>query len=711
MRSDRFLLTGCPSDEQLRAFALGQLDLAAIEQVGDHLDHCAACSLSLQQLEEPADTVVSRLRAPPPRDGFTSEPAFRDLRRRCRWIRVAPLPELAGAEHAVEPAELAPGTLVGSYRLLEVLGRGGMGCVYRARHLRLHRDVALKILPADRLHDPQAVERFYREMEAVGRLNHRHLVRATDAGEAGGVHFIAMELVDGVDAATVVRALGPLPVADACEIVRQAALGLQYAHQRGLVHRDIKPSNLLLSRDGQVLIADLGLARFQSELPTAGELTASRQVMGTADYMAPEQCSDARQVDIRTDLYSLGCTLHKLLFGRPPFGGARYDTPVQKLVAHLSEPLPPLPPIDHPHGAALETLLKRLLAKSPADRPAEPGEVSQAIEPFCQGARLADVVQSTLVFCEEPVTQVDDSPVPAVGKRHTRAGAARVSRWWPWGMPAAWSRRTTALASLAVVLAAAVGLSILWRLPAGGVPADLPGGSTAPEAQRGSSPADTSLASVSNLSLPRVEPLDVWQTLLDRPPDLLYWLKGPGTTLPRYDPVKQEVLAMALDHGLLKLGEVHRGSFQVQVGMRQPQWEGHIGVFFGCKIEPQGELSRMRWHSIHLHRVGLERELTIQREQFTMDFDPRTGQSKLCGGHTLAAQAVPPPPPREHILEFVVDQGRLSRVRWGGAVLEKLTDPSWWNHEELDDAYGHFGIHLLAGSGAFTNARLMVFDE
>ena len=234
---------------------------------------------------------------------------------------------------------------IGQYQLLERLGEGGMGTVYRALHVSLHREVALKLLPADRMQDKTAVERFQREMQAIGKLDHPRIVRATDAGEIDGTHFLVMELVEGVDLSTLVHRCGPLSVAEACELIRQAAEGLEYAHGKGMIHRDVKPSNIMLARtdDGQVVVKvlDLGLALLHEFHGIGGgELTNTGQMMGTLDYMAPEQGADSHSVDGRADVYSLGATLYKLLCGEAPFGGEQYDTPLKKLRALATQPAP-----------------------------------------------------------------------------------------------------------------------------------------------------------------------------------------------------------------------------------------------------------------------------------------------------------------------------------------------------------------------------------
>ena len=297
---------------------------------------------------------------------------------------------------------------LGEYELLAKLGEGGMGAVYKARQVRLDKIVALKVLPKGHASDPQAISRFEREMKAVGRLDHTNIVRAMDARDIDGTTVLVMEYVDGLDLAQVVRRVGPLPIADACELVRQAAVGLQYAHQHGLVHRDIKPSNLMLTRGsapsspnrpqdalasssggGVVKILDLGLAMLAAERAGKGELTASGEAMGTADYMAPEQAQDSHKVDVRADIYSLGCTLFNFLTGHAPFSGPKYESTMQKMMAHVETPPPPVRRFRDDVPQELEAMIQRMLAKDPAERFQRPGEVAEALAPFCSDAKLA----------------------------------------------------------------------------------------------------------------------------------------------------------------------------------------------------------------------------------------------------------------------------------------------------------------------------------
>jgi serine/threonine protein kinase/WD40 repeat protein len=271
--------------------------------------------------------------------------------------------------------------LVGSYLLLDRLGEGGMGQVFKAQHRHMGRTVALKLMRPEKLGSPQAVARFYQEVQAAARLTHPNIVIAFDAGQVGNTHYFSMEYIDGVDLLRLVRQRGALPLSQACDFIQQAALGLQHAHEQGLVHRDIKPSNLLVTRDSSatVKILDMGLARVGSAIENSRNLTQVGQVLGTPDYLAPEQALDARSVDIRADIYSLGCTLFFLLTGRTPF---QAEALAELLLKHQLEPPPLLRSELADAPAQLEKLLAEMMAKSPDDRPGTPAKVATALEPF-----------------------------------------------------------------------------------------------------------------------------------------------------------------------------------------------------------------------------------------------------------------------------------------------------------------------------------------
>jgi serine/threonine protein kinase len=392
--------TSCPSRERLFAYLVGGVEADEAEELIAHASGCFACQATLAALEDSEDTLIGQLRRPAQEHGCLQEPECREALARAEALAEAGRgaaeagrgkDEGGSGRPPPDPQAGSPPSIgqLGEYRLLGKLGQGGMGTVYKARHTELDRVVALKVLPMGRLGDDRAVARFRREMQALGRLDHPHIVRALDAREIQGTRFLVMEYLDGLDLSELVQRLGPLPIADACELVRQAALGLQYAHQHGLVHRDVKPSNLMLGCEGQVKLLDLGLARFCAGLPAGKEMTGAGQTMGTADYMAPEQVSDSHKVDIRADVYSLGCTLYKLLSGHAPFSGAKYKSSFAKMTAHVREPVPPIRDSREEVPDELAGVLDRMLAKDPAQRYATPGEVADAVGQSATGCDLS----------------------------------------------------------------------------------------------------------------------------------------------------------------------------------------------------------------------------------------------------------------------------------------------------------------------------------
>lgn len=274
--------------------------------------------------------------------------------------------------------------VLGPYILLDVLGAGGMGRVFKARNWKLNRIVALKVIRQERSADPEVNRRFLREIQAAAKLSHPNVVAALDADQIDDTICLAMEYVDGIDLSRLVKKHGPLPPIEACEYIRQAALGLQHAFERGFVHRDIKPSNLMLARDGVLKLLDMGLMR-RDRLASEplSDLTRAGMVIGTPDYIAPEQARDSQIVDIRGDLYSLGCTFYFLLTGHPPFPRGR--TPLEKALAHQVE-VPRLVTELRPEvPAGVAAVVRKLLAKRPENRMQTPAELAAALEPFTRG--------------------------------------------------------------------------------------------------------------------------------------------------------------------------------------------------------------------------------------------------------------------------------------------------------------------------------------
>jgi serine/threonine protein kinase len=275
----------------------------------------------------------------------------------------------------------ARGLVLGPYVVLDFAGGGGMGCVYKARHRDTGKVVALKTLSPALADTTEAVERFQREVETWKRLEHPHIVAVLDSGQASSGPFLVMEYVEGRDLYTFVKLSGPLPIPQSVSCVLQAASGLQYAHEQGVVHRDVKPSNLLLDERGIVRLVDLGLVRLMrldlSEPTAPGRLTRQKQMLGTPDYMSPEQARDPRTADARSDIYSLGCTWHFLLTGRSPYGG---DTDIMRLLAHREQPVPSLR-VMRPHvPEEADAIFQKMLAKRPEDRFQTMAEVITALQ-------------------------------------------------------------------------------------------------------------------------------------------------------------------------------------------------------------------------------------------------------------------------------------------------------------------------------------------
>ncbi len=365
------MMPRCPDPARLQAFTLGKIEAQGESSMASHLESCSSCGQRLQAFMDEKDLLVASLQGAPRWD-FLEEDGFTKGLQRTR--------QLAATAPPVVVERPLPAAL-GQYRLLEVLGQGGMGVVYKALHVPLEKIVAVKVLSPRRLADPDAVLRFQREARAVARLEHPHIVRAMDAGEAGGEHFLVMELVSGMDLAALVQRAGALPMPEACEMVRQAASGLQHAFEHGVVHRDIKPSNLMLTPEGEAKILDLGLASSVVE-DRRGGLTQSGYFLGTLAYAAPEQIDRPSDVDIRADIYSLGCTLYYLLTRQVPF--ARWEpTQSHDEPGHLGTLRSDLP-------AELIAVVQRAVARDRKDRPATPRELAEALRPFAAAPSQCD---------------------------------------------------------------------------------------------------------------------------------------------------------------------------------------------------------------------------------------------------------------------------------------------------------------------------------
>jgi serine/threonine protein kinase len=298
------MMTECPSADTLSRYAIGDLDDATSDDLERHLATCPNCEDSLAGFDSAEDSLIRHL----PLAAATAPPAASDSPGWLAQLRNGPVElSVSDSQSPVAPISGSPAEF-SSYELLGILGRGGMGVVYRARHRQLHRLVALKVLSPRLMATSEARRRFEREIRILGGLHHPGIVMATDANRIDGAAYLVMELIDGVDLARLVRTSGALSVPEACEAGRQIADALSAAHQTGTIHRDIKPSNVMVDHSGRIKLLDFGLAHL-SEFSAESLDTSLGRLLGTLDYMAPEQADCERPLDARVDLLGLGATL------------------------------------------------------------------------------------------------------------------------------------------------------------------------------------------------------------------------------------------------------------------------------------------------------------------------------------------------------------------------------------------------------------------
>ena len=359
-----------PSQEQLSAYNLGQLPPEEAVAIESHISECEPCCDTIVSLSSD-DTFVGLLKA------ARQSPTDQTLDQDSLDIKQPEADDTIPRPLAEHPR----------YEIVGLVGKGGMGRVYKARHRMMDRSVALKVINRQWIRKAEVIDRFHREVKTAASLDHPNIVTSHDAEQADDLHFLVMEFVDGVDLSETVKQRGPLPITEACDYIRQAAKGLQYAHDRGMVHRDIKPHNLMVTQDNVVKILDFGLASLTPQATpdepisedADGNLTIAGAIMGTPDFISPEQAQDARKIDGRSDIYSLGMTLYYLLAGRVPFGEG---SAVEKLKKHAEAEPESLKHIRNDIPDDLEKIVNRMTAKNPTERFRTPAEVVDALEPL-----------------------------------------------------------------------------------------------------------------------------------------------------------------------------------------------------------------------------------------------------------------------------------------------------------------------------------------
>ena len=385
-------LTPHITPHQLTNFLVGKLSDQEQLVVEDHLEQCSECE-SLAATTQPQDHLTSSLSAnvnanssfthvDPHLEDSGKQPSAstffgsRGIGQSALRLPVPSIPEAKKSSLKANPFEgFHPPTELSNhprYKIIRPLGRGGMGTVWLAQHLIMDRLVALKVIRSEHVFKADSLERFRREVQAAAKLHHQNVVTAFDAEQVGGLLFLVVEYIDGETLSE--RLLGGrLPVPEACSAVRDAALGIAHAHASGMVHRDVKPGNLIRTHDGTVKVLDFGLVVIPSE---SSSITGEGMIVGTPDYVAPEQAEDPRQATTSSDVYSLGCTLYHLLSGSPPFCG---QSSLRKLDAHRHENPPAIADIP----TDLQAIVSRMMAKRPSDRFQSAVEIALALDDFC----------------------------------------------------------------------------------------------------------------------------------------------------------------------------------------------------------------------------------------------------------------------------------------------------------------------------------------
>lgn len=543
-----------------------------------------------------------------------------------------------------------------------------MGTVYKARHRHLKKCFALKLINEDRISNEQLQKRFMLEWQAIGAISHRNVVQATDAGRDGGRLYLVMELLEGADLGHIVRKMGPLPVGVACEAIRQTAVGLQAIEHVGLVHRDLKPSNLFVTREKQLKILDLGLARVCCEGDSS--LTSSHHAMGTGDFIAPEQGLNAHAVDIRADIYSLGCTLYFLLAGRAPFSDCGSFT--QKVMAHNGLPVPPIETFRPELPPSLLVILDHMLAKRPDMRFQTPAHLAEQVGLFASQTEWHKLCDEIVVGAAHSPVQVDRELCQSISSNAFEQRSTPL-------MPD--SRRTDPLVSKRWLLAA-------------GASAVVFGAILGMLALRPAQTLETSDPLLVNGDVHPQGP-KAWREfpLMETEPVKLRW---PAKS--RWEWLEREGLLKVMTTGtaLVQLTNMKHSTFRVSVRISQKDWQCDQGIYWGYHDSVQGPCFQF----LALRSSG-------------------KGSLALCRGwrwqhETANGAAISVPTAEWETLEMTVRDNALVNVRWGAKTLAALGDFDPDMEKRLQRMakvfrhQGSLGLYAFNGEGVFFNPRLFL---
>jgi serine/threonine protein kinase len=592
--------------------------------------------------------------------------------------------------------------LLEHYQIHGIIGEGGMGTVFKGYHLNLKRFVAIKTLRMDQRKSSEVVSRFKQEMQLVGQMDHPNVVRATDAGERNGIFYLVMEYLSGSDLSRLVAKRGRLDVPFACELARQAALGLDYIHQKTLIHRDIKPSNLMLTTTGLVKILDLGLARLGLSEPDKQERTPVGYAVGTYSYMAPEQATTERHVDGRADIYGLGCTLFKLLTGRAPFSGPEYDNSAKVLFAHSNVPLSTVAELQS-IPAKLRKVLLKMTAKDPALRYRTGQEVAEALEPFSAdspAAQQTPLLERAKVEIEETPVRPLTHPLPAefsqlttsaLETRHdppltpTSVGISKPKQSWAW---VGWL--------FAAVVLASGSAALTWHFL------------LAPVLRPDGEPPVVGQSIFRELD---ELPAFMHHALLDRPTlpigydsdDPLKW---------RFDKNLQTLDVKGADDLLFPMGKTSRSRFSIETGIAQAPWKGNIGIFWGYRENadvkknktPDTEFAWLQLIITEYHEDNVKGSyLMFLRGNGALFFNA-LGELKM-NTRRKAKYDIMLPNPREKMFQIAVQDNQLIHARFDGIELKDLCSPATNKLFESEPYGGATGLLTQGFSGTFSNAR------